>query len=172
MENEKQTQSSETMNPNITIESPAVTPEKPAASAVAGNVSQSVPVGVSTAATVSAPTGVNPTVVGMNGPFPAELNHWNWGAFFLSWIWAIGNQTWIGLLALIPFFGIATLVMGIILGIKGNEWAWENRKFESVEQFKKVQHIWSIWGVVLFIIPIVGILLTVALVAFRASSGS
>ncbi len=26
--------------------------------------------------------------------------------------------------------------MMIILGLKGNEWAWKNRKWESVEQFK------------------------------------
>ncbi|WP_281405489.1 hypothetical protein [Mesorhizobium sp. B2-6-4] len=24
---------------------------------------------------------------------PAELDRWNWGAFFLNWIWGIGNST-------------------------------------------------------------------------------
>jgi hypothetical protein len=36
---------------------------------------------------------------------PAEINRWNWGAFLLNWIWGIGNQTYIALLALIPGFG-------------------------------------------------------------------
>ena len=36
---------------------------------------------------------------------PAEIKRWNWGAFLLNWIWGIGNQTYISLLALIPGFG-------------------------------------------------------------------
>lgn len=87
----------------------------------------------------------------LNGPFPEELNKWNWGAFFLNWIWAIGNKTWIGLLAISPI----SVIMYIILGIKGNEWAWQNRKFESVEQFKKVQKAWSIWGLIIFLVLII-----------------
>lgn len=98
---------------------------------------------------------------GLNGPFPAELSGWNWGAFLMSWIWAIGNSVWIGLLALI---GPISLIVAIILGLKGNEWAWQHRKFENVEQFKKVQKTWAIWGLVLFIISLIiipAILITV-----------
>ena len=54
---------------------------------------------------------------------PAEITGWNWGAFLLNWIWAIGNRVWIGLLGLV--FGI---IMAIILGAKGNEWAWQSRR--------------------------------------------
>jgi tetratricopeptide (TPR) repeat protein len=72
---------------------------------------------------------------------PDEVKGWSWAAFLMSWIWAIGNRVWIGLLAL-PF----TLIIDIVLGIKGNEWAWRSRKWESVEQFKKVQLTWAIWG--------------------------
>ena len=36
---------------------------------------------------------------------PAEIKRWNWGAFLLNWIWGIGNQTYIALLALVPGFG-------------------------------------------------------------------
>src|SRR5450830_948861 len=90
--------------------------------------------------TVQAPVGVNPvgasSVDGPNGPFPAELNHWNWGAFLLSWIWSIGNSVWIGLLAI---FGPISLIVAIVLGIKGNEWAWKAKKWDSVEHFKTVQ---------------------------------
>ncbi|MCK5306357.1 MAG: hypothetical protein KAJ66_04420 [Candidatus Omnitrophica bacterium] len=75
---------------------------------------------------------------------PAEIKGWNWGAFLLSWIWAIGNNTWIGLLALIPYAGF---VMAIILGIKGKEWAWKNKKWESVDHFQRVQKKWAYWGV-------------------------
>ena len=80
---------------------------------------------------------------------PDEIKGWNWGAFFLNWIWSIGNNVWIGLLAL-----ILGIIMSIILGIKGSEWAWQNRRWESVEQFKTVQHTWAVWGVVIFIASI------------------
>lgn len=46
---------------------------------------------------------------------PAELDRWNWGAFFLNWIWGIGNSTFIALLALIP---IVNIVMIFVLGAR------------------------------------------------------
>ena len=78
---------------------------------------------------------------------------WNWGAFFLNWIWGIGNKTYIALLMFIPFVNIVMLFM---LGAKGNEWAWKNREWESVEQFKKVQKAWAVWGFILFLIGVAG----------------
>ena len=35
------------------------------------------------------------------------------------------------------------LFMVIALGLKGNEWAWKHRKWESIEHFKKVQREWA-----------------------------
>ncbi|VFS51713.1 hypothetical protein [Budvicia aquatica] len=49
---------------------------------------------------------------------PAEIRGWNWGAFFLHWIWGIGNNTFIAFLVFIPF---VNLVMPFVLGAKGNE---------------------------------------------------
>lgn len=90
---------------------------------------------------------------------PAEIKRWNWGAFFLHWIWGIGNDTYIALLALIPFFGF---VWSFVLGAKGSEWAWRNKRWDSIEHFKHVQRIWAIVGLIvvlgmvfLFIIQIV-----------------
>lgn len=83
---------------------------------------------------------------------PAELNGWSWAAFLMNWIWSIGNQTYIGLLALVPYVGI---IMVIVLGVKGNEWAWRNRRWESVEQFKATQKVWTKWGVVILIVSVV-----------------
>lgn len=85
--------------------------------------------------------------VGKSGPFPAELNGWNWGAFFMGWIWALGMSNVIGFLLCFFLSGIGS----IIVGIKGNEWAWKSRQFTSVEEFRAVQHAWAVWGVVLFI---------------------
>ena len=83
---------------------------------------------------------------------PEEVKGWSWGAFVLTWIWGIFNSVWISLLCLIPFF---SLVWAIVLGIKGNEWAWRNKKWDSIEHFKSTQRSWNIAGIVVFAISIV-----------------
>jgi len=75
---------------------------------------------------------------------PPEIDRWNWGAFFLNWIWGVGNGVYIALLVLIPFFGI--LIMPFVLGAKGSAWAWRKGRWDSVEHFKRVQRLWAIWG--------------------------
>lgn len=85
---------------------------------------------------------------------PAELKGWNWGAFFLNWIWGIGNNVWIALISFVLGF-----IWAIVLGIKGNEWAWQHKKWDSIEHFKRTQRTWRKWGFVLFIIGVaIGIL--------------
>ena len=84
----------------------------------------------------------------------------NWGAFLLSWIWGLGNKTFITLIvfvisfiAMIPFLGwIALLGVQIWFGIKGNEWAWQNKRWDSIEEFHSVQKKWAIAGVILNIL--------------------
>jgi hypothetical protein len=80
---------------------------------------------------------------------PAEIDRWNWGAFLLTWIWGIGNGVLISLLVFVPFFGI--LIMPFVLGAKGSAWAWRNRRWDSVEHFKRVQRLWAIWGAIVWI---------------------
>jgi len=83
---------------------------------------------------------------GKDSMTPYPVKGWNWGAFFLNFIWAIGNRTWIGLLTLVPVVG---LIMPIVLGFKGNEWAWRNKRWKSVGHFKRTQRRWAISGVLL-----------------------
>lgn len=77
----------------------------------------------------------------------------NWGAFFLTWIWGVCNKTYITLLiflTLIPFVGMFIgLPLQIWFGIKGNEWAWKNKKFKGVNDFHRYQKNWAIAGTVL-----------------------
>lgn len=91
----------------------------------------------------------------LNDPaeIPAELDRWNWGAFFLSWIWGVGNSTWIALLALIPFVNI---VMMFVLGFRGSRWAWQNRTWRSADHFRRSQRGWGIAGLVVWILVIGG----------------
>lgn len=62
---------------------------------------------------------------GKNIEPPKGVKGWSWGAFFLNWIWALGNRTWIGLLALTPYVGF---IFAFVLGFKGREWAWRNKR--------------------------------------------
>ena len=87
---------------------------------------------------------------------PEEVKGWSWAGFGLTWIWGVFNGVLISLLALIPFFAF---VWAIVLGIKGREWAWRNKKWNSVEDFKNTQRPWDIAGIVLFAIWVVGIIL-------------
>lgn len=102
----------------------------------------------------------NTSGMGPNAVLPPNLRGFNWGAFFLGFIWSIANKTWIGLLCLVPCAG---LIMHFVLGFKGNEWAWRNRQFQSVEQFKIVQRTWAIAGLAVFccfgFVPIVSAIL-------------
>lgn len=75
---------------------------------------------------------------------PEAIKGLNWGAFLLNWIWAIGNRTWFGLAALLPVVG---WIVPFFLLIKGNEWAWRNKRWDSVEHFRRVQRRWAQWGV-------------------------
>jgi hypothetical protein len=76
---------------------------------------------------------------------PPEVDRWNWGAFLLSWIWGIGNNTFIAFLTFVPFVGI---VMPFVLGAKGSAWAWRNKRWASVEDFKATQRKWAIAGLI------------------------
>ncbi|MBR6126586.1 hypothetical protein IKQ21_02780 [bacterium] len=104
---------------------------------------------------------------GPNTPVPDVVaKRFNWGACLLNWIWGLGNKTYITLLiflvSAIPIINfIAPLVMIIWFGIKGNTWAWQNKRFQSVEHFHAYQKKWAIAAVIiqLILIPlaIVGI---------------
>lgn len=84
-------------------------------------------------------------------PLPYELQRFNWGAFCFSWIWGIYNNSYLTflsfaslLLTFIPFVGgFAPLGLSIWFGIKGNEWAWNNKDWKDAEHFNSVQIAWA-----------------------------
>lgn len=99
-------------------------------------------------------------------PIPEGVKGWSWGAFLLNWVWAIGNRTWWGLLAIIPYVGFG---VAIWLGIKGREMAWQARQWDSVEHFNRVQKKWSQWGVGLILAAaVIGILAAIAIPAYES----
>lgn len=72
----------------------------------------------------------------------------NWGGFLLPFWWGIWHGAW--LWAVVAFFCFP--ISAIVLLIKGNEIAFENRKYDSIEQFKSNQRIWVICGLIINII--------------------
>jgi hypothetical protein len=84
---------------------------------------------------------------------PKEIKGWSWGGFLLTWVWGIGNNVWIGLLALIPIPPI-TLIIAFILGLNGREWAWRKKHWKSVESFKSTQKKWAVWGLIFMVLSI------------------
>jgi hypothetical protein len=85
-----------------------------------------------------------------------ELNSWNWGAFFFGWLWGIFNGVYWPLVVLIPYVGwCALLIVNIVLGIKGNAWAWKGRYWKDFNHFKRVQKSWAMWALYVFIAVVV-----------------
>jgi hypothetical protein len=135
----------------------AGTDAPPAPAVVEQHVAETAPSPVAatkkpvTAAKASASEAVeNTSGQGKGAVIPPEVRGWSWGAFLMNWIWGMGNSVWIALLTF-----ILGPIMAIVLGIKGNEWAWRNKKWKSVEKFKKTQRAWSGAGIGLTCLSIV-----------------
>lgn len=77
---------------------------------------------------------------------PEEILGWNWGAFLMPWFWLWTNNVWLGLLCFVPQIG---WIMTIVLGIKGNEWAWKSKRWRSISHFKEHQRGWAIAGILI-----------------------
>lgn len=124
--------------------------------------------------------GENNSGQGPNTPVPDIVAHkFNWAAFLLSWIWGLGNKTYITLIifatilvAWIPIIGwLISLGICIWFGTKGNEWAWQNKRFQSIEHFHEYQKKWVIAGVVFYLICIViGIIINGLFLAYLFAS--
>ncbi len=89
-----------------------------------------------------------------------EIEKWNWGAFFCSWVWAVYHRIYWPLIILIvgciPYLGqIAGLCLSVYLGFEGSKLAWGSGRYKDFERFKNVQHKWVIGGVIWFILSLV-----------------
>jgi hypothetical protein len=87
---------------------------------------------------------------------PEEIKRFNWGALLLSWVWGIRYGVWSAFLVFIPFVG---WIVPLILGFKGNEWAYKKNPGFGVDKFLSSQRKWTIAGLFFwwFILALVGI---------------
>lgn len=103
---------------------------------------------------------INNSGKGNNLKTPSGLKKWNWGAFFLTWIWGLGNGTFIPLLSLLP---ILNFIMPFYLGINGHRIAWESRYWSDVASCNRTQRKWGILGLVLH-----GVLIAILVFHFQS----
>jgi len=97
---------------------------------------------------------------------PDQLRGWNWGAFLMNWIWAIAHRAWLGFV-LAFFLGI---IGAIVCGIVGNEWAWKNRRWQGIQQFKDTQRVWAIVGLVFLVLGLLCAFIAVLILALVAGT--
>lgn len=91
----------------------------------------------------------------ITGAYPYDYTKdFNWGAFLGTWIWGLFNKSfktlWMILLGLTPW----SIYYQLYCGLKGNEWAFKNKKWNDVEAFNKSQQKQGIIFAVLFLIVI------------------
>ena len=98
---------------------------------------------------------------------PSCLEKWNMGAFMIGGLWGICNRMWwiIGVALFLSFLSlvdnaiglILSIILGVILGRKGNRMSWEQYKTDTgytAEQFDKRQNGWNIAGWTIFAIAL------------------
>jgi len=106
--------------------------------------------------------GENTSGSGYSAVVPEEITGLNWGAFFIPVIWGIFHKVWLGVLCLAPVVGF---VLPFVLLVKGNDWAWQSKRWDSIDQFKRTQKKWMYWGIAAFVAPFV-LILGIGLVIF------
>lgn len=100
---------------------------------------------------------------------PSDARGLCWGGFLLTGFWGFGNGMWYliivtTVLSFIPIIGqLLNLVLGLAVLFKGREWSWQNRQWDSVEQFNRAQRNWTIAGLIL-----IGLLICIWTVAFMS----
>ncbi len=116
---------------------------------------------------------------GSSGVLFPELSAWHWGAFFLTWIWGIFNKTYFSVILFLIFAVLLSVfqlllqrfsflhtqiwygIGGLILfgyftaihfyhGLYGRRWAWQNKVWQDLPAFRRVQKYWTIAGLCLF----------------------
>lgn len=98
-----------------------------------------------------------------NDELPEGIKGWSWGMFLLAPIWLVVNGWWLKFLIwlFVPF-------SSFIMGFKGREWAWRNKKWKSVEYFNHIQKKWSFWASTIYILLIVtGMIAAIAIPAYQ-----
>jgi len=92
---------------------------------------------------------------GAESVLPPELHGLNWGACILNVIWGAKMNipggtilAWL-ILLMIPIIG---WIFPFYLLFKGNELAWQYRKWESLDEYRESQKNWAIASLIIIVI--------------------
>ena len=81
-----------------------------------------------------------------------ELKKFNWGASAFMVIWGLCHKKYFTLwFTPLLFVPVVNLFVSLWFGIKGNEWAYDENEWSSVEEFNNHQKKWAIAYIVLLI---------------------
>ena len=96
----------------------------------------------------------------------------NWGAFLGTWIWGVFNKSYKTLWSWILGFTPWSAHFALYCGLKGNEWAYNNKKCTDVDAFNKSQEKQAvIFAVLSFLIaPIIYFLIIFGITALIMSA--
>ena len=87
---------------------------------------------------------------------PNVKSTFNWGACFFTWIWGLNHRKPETLLAILAgFIPFGALIASIYIGYKGNEWAWDSGRFQTIDDMQQCQVIWAKWALWMFVLSIV-----------------
>jgi hypothetical protein len=94
------------------------------------------------------------------------LSGFNWGAFSLTWIWALRNRSFnlptavLLVLCFFPYVGfLSAAALAIYSGRTGTRRAWTNGRWHDREHFVRVQRRWSVVGLIQFALVLLGLVL-------------
>ena len=107
----------------------------------------------------------------ITGKYPYDFTkEFNWGAYIGTWIWGLFNKSYKTLWMLLLFFTPWSAYYQIYCGLKGNEWAFKNKKCNDVAAFNKSQEKQSaIFAVLFFVaIPVIYFIIIFAVVMVLA----
>ena len=103
--------------------------------------------------------------INQTNELPQEAKKYNWGPFFTGFIWGFFNGMPKNILIIsivlwacsfIPqiglVFGLSNSFLQIWAGTKGNAWAWNNKKWNSVEEFNNYQVKWVVFPIGIYLI--------------------
>jgi len=84
------------------------------------------------------------------------VRSWSWGAFFMSFIWALASRLygWGVALFFLAFVPGVNLVFWIYFSVVGRKKSWEKGKWESFDAFKGRQKLLDKIGFGLFLVSI------------------
>jgi hypothetical protein len=91
----------------------------------------------------------NTSGTGKSAELPPQARGWNFAGFVPFGLFAFSHQLpLLGVLGVFAMWmGPLYYILGFIIGFKGKEWAWQYRKFSSVQQYEKTIEAWNKAGV-------------------------